>query len=192
MTGIEELPRATFTSFAESTKEDWELIMSQRGELEAALPNRILEQLELLRNDYGGFPVDRLEHSVQTATRAERDGRDDEYIVCALLHDIGDVLTPYNHPDVAAVILKPFVSPANHWMVKNHGVFQGYYFWHHLGGNRNARDAFNENEHYGYCEEFCAKYDSPAFDPSYKSNPLEHYEPLIKDFFGRSPWSANA
>ena len=86
MTGIEELPRAAFTSFAESTKEDWELIMSQRGELEAALPNRILEQLELLRNDYGGFPVDRLEHSVQTATRAERDGRDDEYIILSLIH----------------------------------------------------------------------------------------------------------
>ena len=167
MTDIENAPRATFTSFADSTKEDWELIMSQRSELEAALPGRILEQLELLRNDYGGFPVDRLEHSVQTATRAERDGRNDEYIVCALLHDVGDVLTPYNHPDVAAAILKPFVSPANHWMVKNHGVFQGYYFWHHLGGDRNARDAFNGNEHYGYCEEFCAEYDSPAFDPSY-------------------------
>ena len=128
MTEIEKLPRATFTSFADSTKEDWDLIMSQRGELETALPNRILDQLELLRNDYGGFPVDRLEHSVQTATRAERDGRDDEYIVCALLHDIGDVLTPYNHPDIAAAILKPFVSSANHWTVKNHGVFQGYYF----------------------------------------------------------------
>ena len=113
MEEIEKLPRAAFTSFADSTKEDWALIMSQRGELEAALPGRIIEQLELLRNDYGGFPVDRLEHSVQTATRAERDGRDDEYIVCALLHDIGDVLTPYNHPDVAAAILKPFVSTAN-------------------------------------------------------------------------------
>ena len=88
MEEIEQLPRASFTSFADSTKEDWHLIMSQRGELEAALPGRILEQLELLRNDYGGFPVDRLEHSVQTATRAERDGRDDEYIICALLQTL--------------------------------------------------------------------------------------------------------
>ena len=180
MEEIEQLPRASFTSFADSTKEDWHLIMSQRGELEAALPGRILEQLELLRNDYGGFPVDRLEHSVQTATRAERDGRDDEYIICALLHDIGDVLTPYNHPDVAAAILKPFVSSANHWMVENHGVFQGYYFWHHLG-----------SEHNHYCEEFCSEYDSPAFDPSYKSNPLEYYEPLIRDFFIKNPWKSN-
>ena len=191
MEEIEQLPRASFTSFADSTKEDWHLIMSQRGELEAALPGRILEQLELLRNDYGGFPVDRLEHSVQTATRAERDGRDDEYIICALLHDIGDVLTPYNHPDVAAAILKPFVSSANHWMVENHGVFQGYYFWHHLGGDRNARDAFKGSEHYHYCEEFCSEYDSPALDPSYKSNPLEYYEPLIRDFFIKNPWKSN-
>ena len=191
MEEIEQLPRASFTSFADSTKEDWHLIMSQRGELEAALPGRILEQLELLRNDYGGFPVDRLEHSVQTATRAERDGRDDEYIICALLHDIGDVLTPYNHPDVAAAILKPFVSSANHWMVENHGVFQGYYFWHHLGGDRNARDAFKGSEHYHYCEEFCSEYDSPAFAPSYKSNPLEYYEPLIRDFFIKNPWKSN-
>ena len=112
-------PRATFTSFQESTKEDWELIMSQRGTLADSLPTRVLQQLEFLRNDYGGFPVDRLEHSVQTATRAERDGKDDEYIVCALIHDVGDILTPHNHPDLAAAILKPFVSEANHWMVQH-------------------------------------------------------------------------
>ena len=91
-----------------------------------------------LKFDHGGFPVDRLEHSLQTATRAERDGRDDEYVLCALLHDIGDTLSPYNHPDIAAGILKPFVSEANHFMVEQHGVFQGYYFWHHIGMDRTA------------------------------------------------------
>ena len=180
-------PRASFTSFQDSTKEDWELIMSQRGTLTDSLPTRILQQLELLRNDYGGFPVDRLEHSVQTATRAERDGRDDEYIVCALIHDIGDILTPHNHPDLAAAILKPFVSEANHWMVQHHGIFQGYYFWHYLGGDRNARDEFDGHEHYDHCEEFCALYDAPAFDPSYESNPLDHYIPLLQDFFTANP-----
>ena len=181
-------PRASFRSFQESTQDDWMLIMKQRGELEASLPSRILEQFEHLRNDYGGFPVDRLEHSVQTETRAERDGRDDEYVLCALLHDLGDPLTPYNHPDVAAAILKPFVSEANHWMVEHHGIFQGYYFWHHLGMDRNTRDRFADSPHYGYCEEFCAEYDSPAFDPGYDSNPLEHYEPLIRQVFGTNPW----
>ncbi len=179
--------RAEFSSFQESTKEDWALIMSQRGSLVTSLPGRGLEQLEYLRDDYGGFPVDRLEHSLQTATRAERDGRDDEYVMCALIHDIGDILTPHNHPDLAAAILKPFVSEANHWMVAHHGIFQGYYFWHYLGGDRDARDAFADHEFYDHCEEFCALYDAPAFDASYKSNPLEYYTPLIEDFFGRNP-----
>jgi len=179
--------RATFSSFQESTKEDWDLIMSQRGSLTASLPERVIQQLEYLRDDYGGFPVDRLEHSLQTATRAERDGRDDEYVMCALIHDIGDILTPHNHPDLAAAILKPFVSDANHWMVQHHGIFQGYYFWHHLGGDRNARDEFVGNEFYDHCEEFCALYDAPAFDATYSSNPLEYYVPLIHDFFGQNP-----
>jgi len=181
-------PRAGFSSFEDSTREDWALIMAQRGELERGLPDRILEQFEHLRDDYGGFPVDRLEHSLQTATRAERDGRDDEYVLCALVHDIGDPLTPYNHPDVAAAILKPFVSEANHWMVEKHGIFQGYYFWHHLGMDRNTRDMFAGHEFYDRTEEFCAEYDGPAFDPSYDSNPLDHYLPLIREVFGTSPW----
>ena len=187
MTESTTQPRAAFTSFQESTQEDWQLIMSQRGALTESLPARVTQQLELLRNDYGGFPVDRLEHSVQTATRAERDGRDDEYIVCALVHDIGDILTPHNHPDLAAAVLKPFVSEANHWMVQHHGIFQGYYFWHYLGGDRNARDEFAGHEHYDHCEQFCALYDGPSFDPSYKSNPLEHYVPLLEDFFTANP-----
>ena len=91
------------------------------------------------------------------------------------------------HPDLAAAILKPFVSEANHWMVQHHGIFQGYYFWHYLGGDRNARDEFAGHEFYDYCEEFCALYDAPAFDPSYESNPLEHYIPLLEDFFTSNP-----
>ena len=188
MTDTTTPPRAGFSSFEDSTREDWALIMAQRGELERGLPDRILEQFEHLRDDYGGFPVDRLEHSLQTATRAERDGRDDEYVLCALVHDIGDPLTPYNHPDVAAAILKPFVSEANHWMVEKHGIFQGYYFWHHLGMDRNTRDMFAGHQFYDRTEEFCAEYDGPAFDPSYDSNPLDHYLPLIRGVFGTSPW----
>ena len=140
-----------------------------------------------LKQDHGGFPVDRLEHSLQTATRAERDGRDDEYVLCALLHDIGDTLSPYDHPDIAAGILRPFVSEANHFMVKHHGEFQGYSFWHYLGMDRDARDKhrdsreqFRDSEHFEYTEEFCAKYDQTAFDADYRSNPLEHYEPLVR------------
>ena len=98
--------------------------------------------MRALEFDHGGFPVDRLEHSLQTATRWGKDGRDDEYVLCALLHDIGDTLSPYSHPDIAAGILKPFVSDANHFMVKHHGEFQGYYFWDYIGLDKNARDKY--------------------------------------------------
>ena len=161
------------------------VIMGQRIELEQALPDRIIEQFDHLRDDYGGFPVDRLEHSLQTATRAERDGRDDEYVLCALIHDIGDPLTPYNHPDVAAAILKPFVSEANLWMVANHGAFQGYYFFHHIGLDRNLREHFKDSPHYEYCAQFCHLYDQAAFDPDYESEPLEFFIPMVERVFSK-------
>lgn len=174
-------PRATFRSFAESSADDWAIIMAARGPLESALADRVLDQLRLLDGDDGGFPVDRLTHSLQTATRAERDGRDDEYVLCALLHDMGDPLTPYNHADLAAAVLKPFVSEANHWMVEKHAIFQGYYFWHHIGLDRDARERFRGHEHFERCEEFCAKYDQVAFDPDYPTEPLAHFEPRLRE-----------
>ena len=137
-----DLPRARFSTFAESTAEDWAIISPQLDVAQSRVPDRVLALLRELKNDYGGFPVDRLEHSLQTATRAERDGRDDEYVLCALVHDIGDTLSPFNHPAVAAAIVAPFVSRANHWLVKHHGIFQGYYFWHYIGLDRNARERY--------------------------------------------------
>ena len=123
----------------EGTQEDWDAIKAASPAFQAGLPDRVLDHLRLLAGDYGGFAVDRLEHSVQTATRAYRDNKDDEYVVCALLHDIGDTLASFNHPDVAAAILKPFVSDANLWMVEHHGIFQGYNFFHYLGLDREMR-----------------------------------------------------
>jgi predicted HD phosphohydrolase len=174
-------PRTEFTSLEESTAEDWAVIAPQLEVAQSAVPDRVLGLLRAMADDYGGFPIDRLEHSLQTATRAERDGRDDEYVLCALLHDIGDTLAPFNHPAVAAAIVRPFVSPANWWMVEHHGIFQGYYFWHHMGLDRDTRDRYRDAPHYGYTEEFCAEYDQVAFDASYRSEPLEHFEPLIRD-----------
>jgi len=167
----------------ESTAEEWAHIEAQHHGLTDALPDRILDQLRLLNSDAGGFAIDRLTHSLQTAHRAEIDGRDDAYLVCALLHDIGDVLGPANHADVAAAILKPWVPAAYSWMVEKHGVFQGYYFWHHIGGDRNARDAHKGHAYYDLTEEFVRKYDMPAFDDEYPTPPLDHYEPLIRGFF---------
>ncbi len=185
MASPDMLSRATFTRMDESTAEDWALIMAQHDGLVKALPDRVLDQLRLLDSEAGGFAVDRLTHSLQTAHRAEADGREDTYIVCALLHDIGDALGPLNHADIAAAVVRPWVSDAYHWMVQQHAVFQGYYFWHHIGGNRDARDALRGHEYYDLTEEFVRKYDMPAFDPGYPTPPLEHYEPLVRAFFGQ-------
>src|SRR5258705_3780335 len=138
----------TFTRMQDATREDYKVIGRHSLEFFTGLPDRILRHLELLDSDTGGYAVTRLTHSLQTATRAERDGRDEEYVVCALLHDIGDTLGTFNHPDIAAAIVKPFVSEANHWMVAHHGIFQGYYFFHHLGMDRNMRDGFRAQPHY--------------------------------------------
>jgi predicted HD phosphohydrolase len=175
--------RATFKEMKNSTQEDWMHVGVAALEARAEHAERILTHLRLLENDYGGFPVDRLEHCLQTATRAEQDGRDEEYIVCALLHDIGDTLGTYNHADLAATILEPFVSEKNYWMVKHHGILQGYYFFHYFGMDRNKRDAFKNHEHYEYTVEFCEKYDQNSFDSEFESYPLEHFEPMVKRFF---------
>lgn len=172
--------RARFTRMDESTKEDWALIVPEAIEMARGLPDRILAHLQLLDGDYGGFPVDRLSHSLQTATLAMKDGRDEEYIVCALLHDIGDTLGSFNHPDIAAAILKPFVSEENHWMIQNHGIFQGYNFFHHIGMDRNMRTMFENHPNYARTAEFVALYDNPAFDPHAETFPLSTFEPLVR------------
>ncbi len=112
-----------------------------------------------------------------------RDDRDDEYIACALIHDIGDTLATFNHPDIGAAILKPFVSEGYHWMVEKHGIFQGYYFFHHLGLDRNLRDQFIGHPYYELCAEFCADYDQPAFDPDYPTMALAEFDPLLRELF---------
>lgn len=177
---VHEGQRARFHAMAEGTQEDWDVIVAHETNFMARLPDRVLDHLRLLGGDYGGFAVDRLTHSLQTATRAERDGRDDEYVFCALLHDIGDPLATFNHADLAAAVVKPFVSKQNHFMVAKHAVFQGYYFFHFIGLDRDAREKYRDHEWFDYVAEFCAEYDQPAFDPKYDTLPLEHFEPLVR------------
>ncbi|MBV9485693.1 MAG: HD domain-containing protein [Frankiaceae bacterium] len=172
--------RATFTNMADSTAEDWAIIGHHSMNFMEGLPDRVLAHLRLLDGDFGGFAVDRLNHSLQTARRAERAGRDDAYVLCALLHDIGDTLGSFNHADIAAAILKPFVSAEYHWMVEHHAEFQGYYFFHHLGLDRDMRDKHVDHPQWDLTAEFCSDFDSPAFDPAYDTPPLEHFEPLVR------------
>ena len=177
--------QATFTSMEESTPADWQAIGQHFGPYAGGLADRVLTHLRLLDGDYGGFPIDRLQHSLQTATRAHRGGEDEAYVVMALLHDIGDTLGSYNHPDIAAAILRPFVDARLHWMCANHGIFQGYYFFHYLGLDRNMRDGLRGHEHYADTARFCEHYDQSAFDAAYDSAPLDFFEPMVRRLFAK-------
>ena len=176
----ETLDRARFHTMVESTVEDWSAIsragMAHRGEH----VDRILSHLNLLKGDHGGFAVDRLEHSLQTATRTHQAGQDEEYVVCALLHDLGDILLPASHAELGAAILKPYVSARNHWMLEKHGIFQGYYFFHHLGLDRDMRDEFRGHPDFEHTAQFCHLYDQNSFDPAFTSMPLEAFVPMMR------------
>lgn len=172
--------QAKFHAMVDGTEEDWLNISRAAAEFGRGLPERIIAHLKLLEGDCGGFAIDRLEHSLQTATRAHQAGMDEEYVVCALLHDIGDTLGPRNHADVAAAIIQPFVSERNHWMVANHAIFQGYYFFHHLGLDRNMRDQFRGHPDFEYTAQFCHLFDQEAFDPNFKSMPLDAFTPMLQ------------
>lgn len=172
--------RATFTAMTEGTPEDWAAISRAGAAHRGQHVDRIVDHLMLLKDDHGGFSVDRLEHSVQTATRAHRAGKDEEYVVCALLHDLGDILMPASHAEFGAAILKPYISEANHWMLEHHGIFQGYYFFHHLGLDRDMREQYRGHPHFEHCAQFCHLFDQNSFDPNYDSMPLEAFVPMMR------------
>jgi predicted HD phosphohydrolase len=157
--------RAHFHDMSQSTQEDWQIIMRHNIPFSQDGGRRILDHLKLLDGDFGGFAVDRLTHSLQTATRAHRDGRDEDYVVMALLHDIGEKLL---------------------WIVQHHGIFQGQNFFHHLGLDRDMREQFRGHEWFADTEEFIDKYDCPSFDPECDTLPLSFFEPMVMKFF-RSP-----
>jgi predicted HD phosphohydrolase len=182
---FEDTPRAKFRNFEEGTQDDWAIIASQYLGFAQKLPDRVLTHLNLLKGDFGGFPIDRLDHCLQTATRTHRDGRGESYVVMALLHDIGDTIGTYNHPDIGAAMIKPFVTPEEHWICAQHGLFQGNYYFHFLGMDRDARDIHRGHEHWDACEEFCRKYDQAAFDPDYDTEPLEFFEPMLRRVMAR-------
>ncbi len=175
----------SFRSMATSTQEQWDVIGAEHYAFQKKLPERIITHLKMLDGDSGGFAVDRLTHSLQSATLAHRDGKDEEYVVCALLHDIGDILGTASHADVAAAIVKPFVSEENHWIVEQHGIFQGYYFFHYRGLDRNMREQFRGHPYFEACAQFCHKHDQNAFMPDYDTMPLDAFVPMIHRVFAK-------
>ena len=177
----------SFRQMQYGTKEDYLLLEEAARDYAARLADRVLEALCKLDRSFDGYPVSRFEHSRQAATRALQDGADEEMIVAALLHDIGDELAPYNHAEVAAAIIRPYVRPEVSWIVEQHGLFQNYYYVHHFGGDRNGRDRLRDHPWYGACVHFCAAWDQCSFDPDYPSEPLERFEPMLRRIFARQP-----
>jgi predicted HD phosphohydrolase len=185
-------PRAQYRTMAEGTKEDYELVFEHFKAFERGMADRVLDTLRGLERSYPGELINRLTHSLQTATRAHRDGRDEEFVVAALLHDVGDLLSTMNHSEYAASIIKPYVRPRTCWMIRQHGLFQGYFYFHHFGLDRDAREKHRGHPAFELCIDFCDKYDQTSFDPDYDTMPLRDFEPMVRRLFAREPWGAHA
>ncbi len=180
--------QARFRHFGEAHRDEWALIDDRFRDYVADAPRRVLAHLHRLSGDTHGYPVDRFEHSLQTATRALRDGADEEMVVCALLHDIGDDLAPANHAEIAAGILEPFIDPLNAWMIRHHELFQGYHYRHFFGLDPHAREQFRDHPAYGRTVRFCDDWDQASFDLDYDSLPLEHFVPMVERVLSREPF----
>ncbi|MBV8146240.1 MAG: HD domain-containing protein [Gammaproteobacteria bacterium] len=177
----------SFRRMEDGTREDYLLLDESERRYAQGLADRVLESLRKLDHTLYGYPVTRLQHSLQAATRAQRAGADEELVVGALLHDIGDELAPYNHSEMAAAILRPYVRPEVTWIVEHHGLFQNYYYVHHFGGDRHARERLRGHHWYEACVHFCAAWDQCSFDPDYESDSLESFEPLLRRILARTP-----
>ena len=183
------MKKVSFTEMKKGTKKDYLYLDKHEKNFASKTADRILNFMSRLTKTLDGYQVSRLEHSLQSATRAYKNGESDEMVVACLLHDIGDELAPMNHSEYAASILKPYVSDKTHWIIEKHGEFQMYYYAHHLGGNKNQREKYKNHKYYNDTINFCENYDQNSFDPKYKSLPLEFFKPLVKKIFSRKPYS---
>ena len=182
------MKKVSFTEMKNGTKEDYLFLDKHEKDFASKTADRILKFMSGLTETLEGYQVSRLDHSLQSATRAHRNGESEEMVVATLLHDIGDDLAPMNHSQYAASIIRPYVSEKTYWIILHHGLFQTYYSAHHLGGDRNARDKFKDHKYYQDTVDFCEKYDQSSFDPNYKSMSLEDFEPMVKKIFDRKPF----
>ena len=183
------MKKVSFTEMKKGTKEDYLFLDKHEKNFADKTAERILKFMSNLTDTLEGYQISRLEHSLQSATRAYRNGESDEMVVAALIHDIGDELAPLNHSEYAATILKPYVSKKTHWIIEKHGEFQMFYYAHHLGGDKNKRDKYKNHKYYQATIDFCEKYDQNSFDPNYESFSLDFFRPLVKKIFSRKPYS---
>ena len=185
------MDKVSFTQMKDGTKADYELLHPLEVEYASGTADRLLKALVELDESLSGYQITRLGHSVQSATRAWRDGADIDWVVSALLHDIGDIYAPYNHDEYAATILKPFVREQCTWTVHNHGEFQMLYYGHHVGGDQHKREKHRGHLYFDDCAEFCERWDQASFDPDYDTLPIEFFTPMVREVFAREPYDAN-
>lgn len=177
-----------FTQMKDGDQADYDLLARQERAFADGLPERIMANLAALEGSMGGYQISRLDHSLQSATRARRAGADVDWVVAALVHDIGDALAPYNHAELAADVLRPYVREEITWVIAKHGLFQTYYYGRFTGMDPLARDTHREHPWYQLCVDFCEEWDQSAFDPSYESDSLESFRADVTTVFSRREW----
>ncbi|MBD3662806.1 HD domain-containing protein [Sulfitobacter aestuariivivens] len=185
------MDKVAFTQMKDGTKEEYEFLTRHEVEHTKGTADRLLKALVDLDEGLSGYQITRLGHSLQSATRAFRDGADIDWIVSTLLHDIGDIYAPYNHDEYAAAILRPFVREQCTWCVATHGDFQMVYYGHHVGGNPHKRDHHKGNIYFDDCVAFCERWDQSSFDPAYDTLPLDFFRPMVNEVFARTPYDPN-
>ena len=185
------MDQVKFTQMKDGDKEDYDFLTAHEIEYTKGTADRLLSALVDLDEGLSGYQVTRLGHSLQSATRAWRDGADTDWVVSALLHDIGDIYAPYNHDEYAASILRPFVREQCTWVVEKHGDFQMIYYGDHVGANPHKRDAFRGHEYFDDCAEFCERWDQSSFDPEYENLPLDFFRPMVQEVFARTPYGSD-
>lgn len=178
----------SFTRMADGTRADYQMLDALERDFAAKLPDRIIEGLLALENSLPGYQITRLEHSLQTASRAEADGADIELIVAALVHDLGDDFAPFNHSQLAASIIRPYVRAEVTWIIEMHGLFQMQFYANHLDLPTDGHLAYKDHPWFDACTRFCRDWDQTSFDPAYKSKPLEHFAPMVREIFTREPF----
>jgi predicted HD phosphohydrolase len=182
------MEKVKFTAMKDGDKEDYEFLTRHEIDYASKTAERLLGALVDLDESLSGYQVTRLGHSLQSATRAWRDGADTDWVASALLHDIGDIYAPYNHDEYAATILRPFVREQCAWVVEKHGDFQKLYYAHHLGGNPHARDAYRDHPYFDDCAAFCERWDQTSFDPSYDHHDIGFFREMVEEVFARKPY----
>lgn len=176
---------ATFTRMDESTAEEWAVIGKETSRNQGRVAERVLGLLRSLSDITDGFATDQLTHCLQTATLAQQAGADDEMVVASLCHDIGKAISVPNHGAIAAEMLKPYVRPDVYHSIKHHQDFQGRHYYNHFGMSTELREQYRDQSWFALCEQFTDDWDQVAFDPNGHTEPLEHFEPLVREVFAK-------